>query len=95
MIIPTQNVTERKKTTTVVVEEAAAALWQQQPAEAYKASSRITAPAERSTAPVVGLLPEAAQLGCLPGPETAHITSSLVGLLVASTRWSSATAPGQ
>ena len=33
--------------------------------------SRIAAPADRSTAPSVGLLPEAAQLGCLPGPETA------------------------
>ena len=32
-----------------------------------------------------------AQLGCLPRPETAYITSSLVGSLIGSTRWSSAT----
>ena len=42
-------------------------------------SSRIAAPADRSTAPVVGLLQEAAQLGCLPVPETALIASALVG----------------
>ena len=51
----------------------------------------IAASADRSTAPVVGLLPEAAQLGRLPGQKTAEITSSLVGSLVGSTRWSSAT----
>ena len=39
---------------------------------ADNASSRIAAPLlDRSTAPGVGLLPEAAPLGCLPGPETA------------------------
>ena len=74
--------TKREKARRAVVVEAAAA---------DKASSRIAAPADRSTAPVVGLLPEAAQLGCLPGPEIALITSSLVGSLVGSTRWSSDT----
>ena len=86
--------TKRKKARRAVVAEAAAAvaaLWQQQAPAADNASSRIVAPADRSTAPVVGLLPEAAQLGCLPGSKTAHLTSSLVGSLVGSTRWSSAT----
>ena len=41
----------------------------------------------RSTAPVVGLLQQAAQLGCLPGLETAQVSSSLVGSLAGSTRW--------
>ena len=39
-------------------------------------SSRMAAPVHRSTAPVAGLLPEAAQLGCVPGPETAWVTLS-------------------
>ena len=44
---------------------------QQQAPAADPEFSRITAPAGRSTAPVVGLLPEADQLGCLLGMETA------------------------
>ena len=40
---------------------------------AKNAFSRIAAPADRSTSSVVGLLPEAAQLGCLRGLETAQI----------------------
>ena len=73
-----RNVAERKKARAIVVEAAAAAavaaaLWQQQEPAAGNASSRIAAPADISTAPVsvVGLLPEATRLGCLPGPETA------------------------
>ena len=88
--------TKRKKARAVVVEAAAAAAaaaapWQQRAPAADNASSRIAAPADRSTVPVVGLLPEAAQLGCLPGPETALIATSLVGSLVGSTRWSTGT----
>ena len=59
--------TKRKKARTVVEAAAAAAA---ATAAAHPGSSRIAAPADRSTAPVVGLLPEENQLGCLPGPET-------------------------
>ena len=78
--------TKRKKATAVVVEAAAASAasaaaaaaaaastWQQQAPAADPGFSRIAAPADRSTAPVVGLMPEAAQLGCMPGLETALI----------------------
>ena len=86
--------TKRIKARVVVVEAAAAAAaWQQQSAS-DNSSLRTAAPVDKSTAPVVGLLPEAAQLGCLPGPETALITSSLVRSLVGSTRWSSGTGAG-
>ena len=68
--MPVRNVTKHKKAK-AIVEAAAAALWQQQAPAADNACSRIAAPADRSTAPVVGLLPEAPQLGCLPEPETA------------------------
>ena len=64
------------------------ALCKPQAPAAGNASSEITAAADRSTFPVVGLLQEAAQLGCSPGPETVKIISSLVGPLVGSTRCS-------
>ena len=65
IILPVGNVTKRKKARAVIVEVAAAA------AAADPGSSRIAAPADKSTALVVGLLPDAAQLGCLPGPKSA------------------------
>ena len=61
----------KRKEARAVVEAAAAEAATAAPA-ADPESSRIAAPADRSTAPVVGLLPEAAQLGCLPGPEAAQ-----------------------
>ena len=43
--------------------------WQQQAPAADPRSSRIVATTDRSTALVVGMLPEVAQLGCLPETE--------------------------
>ena len=60
----------KKQGRAVVVEAAAAALAAASTA-ADPGFSRIATPADRPTAPVVGLLPEAAQLGCIPGLETA------------------------
>ena len=99
IIIPVRNVTKRKKARAVVVEAgAAAAAAQRQHSGSTKPQQQTThsrgshpLPADRCTAPVVGLLPEAAQLGCSPGPEIAHIDSSLVGWLVGLTWWSGAT----
>ena len=65
--------TKRKKARAGV--EAAAAVAAAAPT-AVPGFSRIVAPADRSTTPDVGLLPEAAQLGCLPGPETAQLARS-------------------
>ena len=75
--------TKRKKVR-AVVEAAAAAAAAAAPAAATAAataaapasdsgSSRIAPPAERYTVPVVDLLPESTQLGCLAGPETAQL----------------------
>ena len=50
--------------------------------------SAASTPADRFTTPVVGLLCETVKLGCLPGLETASKTSSLLGSLVQSTKWS-------
>ena len=47
--------------------------WQQQAAAADPGFSRIAAPVHRPTDPVVGMLPDAAQLGCSSGLETAQI----------------------
>ena len=67
VVIPVRNIAKNKKARAVV--EAAAAAGAGAASDA--GSSGIAASADRSTAPVVGLLPEAAQLACLPGPETA------------------------
>ena len=59
--VPVRFMTKRKKASRALVEAAAAAA-------ADPGFSRIAVPADRSSAPLVGLLPEAAQLGCLLGP---------------------------